>query len=244
MECHLENHKSQCTVLLLIRHAVNDWVNKNKLAGWTVGVHLNDEGWRQAEMLAERLGPVPIAAVYSSPLERAMETAEPLARAKGLTVEVRDRLGETQYGEWTGQSLEELSKTELWKVVQHYPSGVYFPGGETLREMQTRMVNELEDIGRSHPGQIVAVVSHADPLKAVVAHYAGMHLDMFQRLVISPASVTIIAIGPMGPLLIEFNNTGSLEHLAKQAQPKEVPAEAPRNGHAPDDDARKDQSNA
>ena len=157
-------------------------------------------------------------------MERAVETAEPLAKARGLPVQVRDGLGETRIGEWTGQALEELAKTDLWKIVQHYPSGMTFPGGETIRDMQARMVAELETVRALHPGCIVAVVSHADPIKSVIAHYAGMHLDLFQRLSVSPASVTAIALGPMGPRLVNLNDTGSLDYLAKSVHEGEQPA--------------------
>jgi probable phosphoglycerate mutase len=238
----LDNHKSPYALVLLIRHATNDWVSSKTLAGWTPGVHLNDEGRRQAETLAERLNSLPIAAIYSSPLERAVETAEPLAKAKGLPVQVRDGLGETRLGEWTGQTLEELAKTDLWKIVQHYPSGVTFPGGETIRDMQARMVAELETVRALHPGCIVAVVSHADPIKSVIAHYAGMHLDLFQRLSVSPASVTAIALGPMGPRLMSLNDTGNLDYLAKSVRAGAQPAEGESTGQAAGDGDQKEQS--
>jgi probable phosphoglycerate mutase len=195
--------------LLLIRHAQNDWIGK-RLAGWTPGIHLNDEGRSQAAALARRLSEVPVAAVYGSPLERTMETAQPLAQAHGLTVEVRERLGETQYGDWTGQSLEELKEDELWPVVQVYPGGARFPGGESLREVQTRMVEEIDAIRDAHLEETVAIVSHSDPIKLVVAHYAGLPLDLFQRLVISPASVTVFAFTRFGPRLICLNHTEDL----------------------------------
>ena len=200
------------TTLLLIRHATNDWVGK-RLPGWTPGVHLNEEGKRQAADLAERLAEIPLVAVYSSPLERALETAEAIARPRNLTVYIREDLGEVRYGEWEGQSFETLSKTELWPVVQFYPSGARFPGGESIREMQSRAVAALEAIARAHPGQrdVVAVVSHADVIKAAVAHFAGIHLDLYQRLVISPASVTVVAFEKMGPRLIRLNDDGPLK---------------------------------
>jgi len=195
--------------LLLIRHAVNDWVG-DRLAGWTPGVHLNDEGQAQATALANRLASAPLTAVYSSPLERTMETAQPLAQAHGLAVEVRQGLGEAQYGDWTGRSLKELKDDELWPVVQVYPSGARFPGGESMREVQARIVAELDAIRDAHLGQTVAVVSHSDPIKMAVAHYAGLALDLFQRLTISPASVTAIAFTQYGPRLVCLNHTDPL----------------------------------
>ena len=195
--------------LLLIRHALNDWVGE-KLAGWTPDVHLNDEGRSQAAALAERLADVPLAAIYSSPLERTVETAQPLAEAHGLELQLRAGLGETRYGEWTGRSLKELQKEELWPVVQVYPAGARFPGGESLREVQARLVAELDTIRDAHPDETVAVVSHSDPIKLAVAHYVGLPLDLFQRLSISPASVTAFAFTRFGPRLVVMNHTDSL----------------------------------
>lgn len=195
--------------LLLIRHAANDWVGK-RLAGWTPGVHLNDEGRTQVRALVERLAEVPLAAIYSSPLERTMETAQPLAQAQDLDLQVREDLGEARFGEWTGRALKELKDETLWPVVQVYPSGARFPGGESLREVQARMVAELDTIRDNHAGQTVAVVSHSDPIKMAVAHYLGLSLDLFQRLTISPASVTAFAFTHFGPRLICLNEAGAL----------------------------------
>jgi probable phosphoglycerate mutase len=204
---------TQMMNLLLIRHALNDWVGK-RLAGWTPGVHLNDEGRTQAAALAERLAEVPLAAVYSSPLERTLETAQPLAEARGLTVLARANLGEARFGDWTGRDLKELNKEKLWPVIQVYPSGARFPGGESIRELQARLVAELDAIRDAHPGQTVAVVSHSDPIKLAVAHYAGLPLDLFQRLTISPASITAFTFSRFGPRLICLNYTDSLPSFA------------------------------
>ncbi len=197
--------------LFLIRHATNDWVGK-RLAGWTPGVSLNEEGRRQAAALARRLADVPLTAIYSSPLERAVETAEAIARLQGLTVRILEAVGEVRFGALEGESLESLSKSELWQAIQFYPSGVRFPGGESVREMQSRVVAGLETLLQVHPAQeeIVAVVSHSDVIKAAVAHFIGLPLDLFQRLVISPASVTVITFGTMGPRLLRLNDDGSL----------------------------------
>jgi probable phosphomutase (TIGR03848 family) len=203
--------------LILIRHAVNDWVGE-KLAGWTPGVHLNDEGRAQAAALARRLAEVPLAAIYSSPLERTLETAEPLAQAHGLAVQAREGLGETQYGDWTGRTLKELRDEKLWPVVQVYPSGARFPAGESMREVQARIVAELDAIRDSHTGQTVAVVSHSDPIKMAVAHYTGLALDLFQRLTISPASVTAFAFTQFGPRLLCMNYTDPLPSFKMEAK--------------------------
>jgi probable phosphoglycerate mutase len=195
--------------LLLIRHAKNDWVGE-KLAGWTPAVHLNDEGRTQAEALARRLARVPLAAIYSSPLERTMETAQPLARAHGLPLQVRQDLGEVRFGQWTGRSLEELKKEALWPVIQVYPGGARFPEGESMREVQARLVAALDEIRDTHPGETVAVVSHSDPIKMATAHYLGLPLDLFQRLTISPASVTAFHFHRFGPRLIVMNHVEAL----------------------------------
>ena len=197
------------TTLLLIRHAMTDWAGR-RLAGWLPDVHLNAEGRRQAEELAARLAGVALAAIYSSPLERALETARVLAAGRSLPVQLRLGLGELRCGDWQGKELEELSKDPLWPAVQFYPSGVRFPGGEALRETQARMVATLSEIVEAHAGQVVAAVSHADPIALAVAHYAGVHMDLFQRLVISPASVTVITFGPLGPRLLRLNDAGAL----------------------------------
>ena len=206
--------------ILLIRHGVNDMVGQKRLAGWLPGVHLNEEGRAQAEALAERLRDVPISAIYASPLERTRETAEPLARVKDLQVQIREGLGEVHYGDWTGKSLDELSKDELWRVVQVYPSGMRFPGGDSMREMQARIVNEIEQIAAEHPKEIVAVVSHADLIKAALAHYLGTHFDLFQRIVVNPASVSVVQLTRWGPQVVRVNDDGPL----KLEIPKEEPA--------------------
>ncbi|MEJ2732119.1 MAG: MSMEG_4193 family putative phosphomutase [Anaerolineae bacterium] len=206
--------------LLLIRHATNDWVGE-RLAGWTPDVHLNEEGQAQAVALARRLADVPLSAIYSSPLERTLETAQPLAQAQGLSVQVRDGLGETGYGDWTGRALKELKDEKLWPVVQVYPGGVRFPGGESMREVQARVVAELDAIRDSHPDQTVAVVSHSDPIKMAVAHYAGLALDLFQRLTISPASVTAFAFAHFGLRLLCLNHTDPLPSFKIEKEEKE-----------------------
>jgi probable phosphomutase (TIGR03848 family) len=203
--------------LLLMRHALNDWVGE-RLAGWTPDVHLNETGRSQAAALGALLANVPLAAIYSSPLERTWETAQPLAQALGLTVQVREGLGETRYGDWTGRALKELKGEDLWPVVQVYPGGTRFPGGESLREVQARVVSELDAIRDAHPGETVAVFSHSDPIKMAVAHYLGLPLDLFQRLTIGPASVTAFAFTRFGPRLICLNHSQSLPSFEMEEQ--------------------------
>ncbi|MFV9506216.1 MAG: MSMEG_4193 family putative phosphomutase [Oscillochloridaceae bacterium umkhey_bin13] len=219
------------TLLLLIRHGTNDWVH-GRLAGWTPGVHLNDEGKRQAAALSKRLGDLPITTIYTSPLERCVETATAIAQPRNLPLRLIEAIGEVRYGEWQGAELKELYKHELWPGVQHYPSGTRFPNGETLGEAQMRMVQALDGLRTLHPKQIIAVVSHADIIKLAVAYYVGIHTDLFQRLVINPCSLTALAFEPMGPRLLALNDTGSLEHLRPRPEPAAAPAEAPPSPEA------------
>jgi probable phosphomutase (TIGR03848 family) len=199
------------TTLVLIRHATNDWVRKGLLAGWTPGVHLNEEGRAQAQALGQRLADSELDAIYSSPLERAMETAEAVAAPHGLEVRVHEGIGEVRYGEWNGRPLRELAKKPLWRSVQLYPSGTRFPDGETIGEMQARVVAALDEIRAEHRRGVVAAVAHADVIKAAVAFYVGVPLDLFQRIVVSPASVTVVAFGPFGPYLLRLNDNGELK---------------------------------
>jgi probable phosphomutase (TIGR03848 family) len=205
------------TQLLLIRHGLTDWVG-HRLPGWTPGIHLSEEGRQQAEALAQRLASLPIDAIYASPLERTAETAEAIAASHGLSVQLRENLGEVRIGEWTGQAIEDLAKKEEWLTIQFYPSGANFPGGETMHEMQARVVAELDVIRKAHPGATVAVVSHADVIKAAIAHYIGLHLDLFQRLVVYPASLTAFRFNKFGPRLVLFNDSGTIDVLRRQKQ--------------------------
>jgi probable phosphomutase (TIGR03848 family) len=196
------------TQLLLIRHAENDYVRSGRLAGWTPDVHLNDDGKRQAEALGQRLAAVKLQAVYSSPLERAVETAQIIVQHHSrLRLQIEEDIGEVRYGQWTGQALRQLARTRLWQIVQHYPSRARFPEGESIREMQSRAIGVIERIIEHHLTGEVAVVSHADVIKALVAHYAGVPLDMFQRIVIAPASISIIGVHKTGVSIIRLNDT-------------------------------------
>jgi probable phosphomutase (TIGR03848 family) len=199
-------------LLLLLRHAVTEQTGA-RLSGWTPGLHLSGTGLEQARGLAERLGAVPIDAVYASPLERCQETAAVVAEAKGLKVDTLEDVGEVRYGDWTGRELRTLARQPLWKLVQTTPSAARFPAGESLLEMQARSVLAVERLREAHPGQTVAVCSHADVIKALACHYLGMHLDLFQRVVVSPASVTAFAFGPV-PYLVRLNDVGGNGDLA------------------------------
>jgi probable phosphoglycerate mutase len=227
---------AEVTLLLLIRHGTNDWVH-GRLAGWTPGVHLNDEGRRQAAALATRLSFLPIDAIYSSPLDRTVETARAVAAPRGMPIHIVDGLGEVKYGEWQGAELKELYKHELWPGVQFYPSGTRFPGGETLGEAQMRMVATLDTLRARHPKETIAVVSHADIIKLALAYYIGMHTDLFQRLEISPCSLTALRFTPMGPRMLAYNDTGSIEHIKPKPEEKKDTRAATDGAEAPQTDA-------
>ncbi len=209
------------TELLLIRHAINDWVKTGKLAGWTPGVHLNADGKKQAEALGKQLAETKLSAIYSSPLERTMETAEAIAaHYPQLKVEPLEGIGEVKYGKWQGAKLSNLRKEPLWSTVQHYPSRAHFPEGEAIRQAQARTVDTLEALVKKHPKQRIAIVSHSDIIKLVVAHYLGAHIDLFQRIDISPASTTIIWLGSDRPFIRRVNDTSYLPVLPPAPPPK------------------------
>ncbi len=192
------------TTLYLVRHAVTADTGK-RLTGWTEGVPLTDEGIAQARAVADSLGGVPFKALYSSPIDRTLATARAIAQPHGLRVRTRRGLGEIDYGSWSDRPLKTLARTKLWQQVMNYPSGVRFPGGETLREAQVRAIAEIEKIHDEHPNGPVCCVSHGDVIKLVLAHYLGIHIDLYQRLVIAPASVSLIALGPRGPRVWGLN---------------------------------------
>lgn len=205
------------THLLLIRHAVNDYVKTGKLAGWIPGVHLNDEGKAQAEALGKRLAEAPIRQIYASPLERTMETAEAVRQHHAnLVITPYDEIGEVRYGDWEGMAISVLRGRKMWQVVQEYPSRAEFPNGETLRGAQTRMVNALEELVARHPDEMIAVVSHADMIKMAVAHYLGTHLDNFQRIEISPASLTTLMLGHSRPYVGTVNDMAHVLEMKRQ----------------------------
>jgi len=192
-------------IFLLIRHGENDFLKKGRLPGHQPGIHLNERGRAQAQALAESLEKFPIKAIYASPLERAVETARPLAQALKMEVEIRPGLRDADVGIWTGMEIKKLRKNPLWKVVQEAPSRARFPQGESVLEEQTRIVNEIEAIYEKHSKEMVAVIFHADPIKLAVAHYIGLPFDNFQRLVVQPGSVTILGIHGNRAALMALN---------------------------------------
>ncbi|HUS84519.1 MAG TPA: histidine phosphatase family protein [Anaerolineales bacterium] len=197
------------TTFFLIRHGHNDLLEKRKLAGRMPNVHLSAEGHRQAEALVQILPSLKIDAIYASPLERAIETAEPLARAMGLEIIIREGLLEIGYGSWQGQSLKALRRRKLWPILQNSPSLARFPEGESFPEAQARVVAELEALRALHRGRKgnIACVFHSDPIKLAIAHYLGLPLDLFQRITISPASISVLAVSDSGIRIMGLNDT-------------------------------------
>jgi broad specificity phosphatase PhoE len=222
------------TVILLVRHGTTATTG-TELPGRAPGLHLAEAGVRQAEAVAARIARSAtsenrsngqkakttkkatnatkgdkrgVAAVYSSPLERTRETAAPIAAAVGCDVQIDDALIELDVGDWTGLALKEAYKRPEWATIQRYPSGFTFPNGESFVEMQGRMIGVLGRLRARHPGETVVAVSHADPIRAAVAYAMGTHLDLFQRIVVSPCSLTAIALSDGGPTILTVNATG------------------------------------
>ncbi len=207
--------------LLLIRHGENHFVGK-RLAGRLPGVHLNDRGRQQAQIIADRLAKAPITAIYSSPLERAMETAAPLAEAKGIEIRLLPGVMEVDYGEWQNRTLKQLRRFRLWKQVQQSPSQMRFPSGESLLEVQQRAVAALEQIASQHEEkELIAVFSHGDVIRLVTAHYLLMPLDAFQRLGTDTAALTVLIFAKNGVFLPKINQSFDFEwHEAGEEKKK------------------------
>jgi len=203
-------------VVLLVRHGATPTTGK-VLPGRAPGLHLSETGAAQADAVAERVaelgGPGTPTAVYASPLERTVETARPIARRLGLRVRSERGLLECDFGDWTGAALADLAKRPEWSSVQRWPSTFRFPGGESFLEMQARITSTLARLVARHRGETVVAVSHADPIKAAVAAAAGTHLDLFQRLVVSPCSVSAVAYGETGHHVLSVNSTANLAEL-------------------------------
>jgi probable phosphomutase (TIGR03848 family) len=207
------------TTVLLVRHGRTAANTGGVLAGWSAGVGLDDTGQAQATALAQRLAPVELTAVVTSPLQRCQETAQALLRAQVSARPKRPappqhddpHVGEVRYGDWTGQPLKDLAKQPLWKVVQAHPSAAVFPGegGEGLAAMQSRAVAAVRRwnvlLG---PDAVYAVVSHGDVIKAILADALGLHLDQFQRIVVDPASLSVVTYTPQRPFVVRVNDVG------------------------------------
>jgi len=194
--------------VLLIRHGENEYVKKGRLAGRLPGVHLNDTGRAQAQALAAALAGKPIKAVYSSPLERTLETAEPIAAALKLPVIPRPGLLEVDFGKWQDKTFKQLMPLKLWGIVQRSPSLARFPEGESFAEAQHRIVQEIDALLAQHkPKDTFACVGHSDMIKLAVAYYLGLPLDLFQRLIVQPASISALHITKSHTRLFTLNHT-------------------------------------
>jgi broad specificity phosphatase PhoE len=199
------------TTIILIRHATNPSVGKG-LTGWLPGVSLDAEGRQQAERLAGWLECVALAAIYSSPLERAMETALPVARRQNLEIVPKKDLGEIHFGQWQGKSFEEIARDESWSRFNSYRSSTRAPDGELMLETQARMVRALSEIAFAHEGRTVAAFSHADAIKAALMHFLGMPLDFHLRIEILPASMTVLQLSADSALVRAVNVCGPIEY--------------------------------
>ncbi len=196
------------TLVLFVRHGQTPTTGAS-LPGRAPGLHLAEAGVAQADAAAARVGALgSVGAVYASPMERTRETAAPIARACKLRVRKAPGLIECDFGDWTGRKLAQLRKRREWRTVQRYPSGFRFPGGESFAEMQSRAVDTVHDLVAAHPGQTIVAVSHADVIKAIVAAATGTHLDLFQRIVVSPCSITAVLYTSEGPIVLTVNSTG------------------------------------
>jgi len=229
------------TTLFLIRHGLTA-VTGSRLYGRTGGIHLDERGRRQAAALVERLEGVRLTALYSSPLERCTETLQPLATARGLEIRTSDALIEMDAGDWTGRTLPSLRRTKLWDTVQRSPSRFQFPSGESFVEAEARLLHEVEQIVTRHPRGRVVVGTHGDLVGMLVSHYAGAHLDQFQRVTVEPASVSVVHLGGGIPRILLVNDTGSLRRFAPDRRARGTSRERPRSsaaGRARDGQKRK-----
>ncbi|MBW3648193.1 MAG: MSMEG_4193 family putative phosphomutase [Actinobacteria bacterium] len=226
------------TTVVLVRHGLTHLTGP-VLAGWTPGLHLDERGEKQAAAVAERLRPLPLTAVVSSPLDRCLDTAAAILAGRDVELQVDERLGECRYGDWTGRPLKELGKDPLWKVVQAHPSAVVFPGpeGEALRDTQVRAVAAVRDWNsRLGPDATWLACSHGDVIKAIVADAMGLHLDQFQRIMIDPCSVTVIRYTELRPFVVRVNDTGGgvtdLLPARKKGRRRKASSDAPVGGGA------------
>jgi probable phosphomutase (TIGR03848 family) len=220
------------TTILLIRHGENEYVAKGRLAGRLPSIHLNDNGRQQAEALAQALSKTPIKAVYSSPMERCLETAQPLAAALGWDVIPQEGLLEVDFGEWQDKTIKDLSRRKLWKVVQANPSRMRFPEGESFANAQQRIVQSIEALSQRHdPKDLIACFSHSDLIKLALSYYLGQPLDLFQRIMIAPASISVLHLGEMGAQIININHNAANfifpQHQSKSKRKPKVATNQP-----------------
>jgi len=224
------------TTVLFIRHGLTA-LTQTTLVGWTPGVSLDERGRSQAAAVAERIRPIPLAAIVTSPIDRCRETAEAVlaGREPAPPLELDERIGEVRYGDWTGRPFKELHREPLWKLVMANPAEVTFPNGEALRDMATRAVAAVRDWNaRLGPDAVYAVVSHADPIRTILADALGLHLEGYARLVVSPGSLSVVRYGGSRPVVLRVNDMGGdptdlLPARRKAARPR-ARSRTPRPG--------------
>lgn len=197
------------TKILLIRHAVTELTGK-RLLGRLPGVPLNEHGQLQANALAEKLPGANVSAVYSSPVQRVVETATPIAAAAGQVCNILDDVQELDFGHWTNKTIAELEGDEQFKLFNIFRSSTRIPGGELMTEAQTRVVSALERLRNKHVNETIVIVSHSDIIKAALAFYLGMPIDMMQRIEISPASVSVLELYQETARVTLLNDTSHL----------------------------------
>ncbi|MFH8992138.1 histidine phosphatase family protein [Streptomyces sp. NPDC017940] len=225
--------------LILVRHGRSTANTAGLLAGWTPGVGLDERGSEQAAALPGRLAALPLAEVVTSPLQRCQETLAPLLAARpGLDAHTDDRIGECHYGDWSGRKLAELAGDPLMEVVQQHPSAAAFPGGESMRAMQTRAAEAVREwnarVERDHGADAVYLMcSHGDIIKSLVADAIGLHLDLFQRVSVEPCSVTAIRYTRLRPFLVRLGDTGDFDSLVPREAPVSTDAQVGGDAGAP-----------
>jgi 2,3-bisphosphoglycerate-dependent phosphoglycerate mutase len=213
--------------VILARHGRTVANATGVLAGRSPGVRLDEVGISQAQVAARRLEGLPLAAAVTSPLERCKETAALLLRGTGMRARVDRGLNECDYGEWTGRPMKDLVKEDLWKVIQAHPAGVRFPGGEAMAEMSARAVRSVRMwdarvAAESGDDAVWLAVAHGDVIKSILADALGVHLDGFQRIMVDPASLSVVRYTPRRSYVLAMNTgEGSLAHLAQQEKPDE-----------------------
>tara|TARA_B100000902_G_C26992031_1_gene755523 strand:+ start:71 stop:709 length:639 start_codon:yes stop_codon:yes gene_type:complete len=203
------------TLIIFVRHGKTPTTG-TKLPGRAPNLHLSDEGKSQAEMIAKEIEKSSssflgkgVSAIYASPMERTQETARPIAKALNLRVRTLKGLNECDFGDWTGRRLRDLSKLKSWSTVQKKPSSFRFPNGESFTEMQNRMLRTVDKIREQHPGETIVCVSHADPIKAILASAVGTPLDLFQRIMVGPCSASVVLYTKERPLVLTLNSNGN-----------------------------------
>ena len=203
------------TLIIFVRHGRTPTTG-TKLPGRAPNLHLSDEGKSQAEMIAKEIKKssnsflgTEVSAVYASPMERTQETAKPIAKTLNLRVRTLQGLNECDFGDWTGRRLRDLSKLKSWSTVQKQPSSFRFPNGESFTEMQNRMLRTIDKLVERHSGETVICVSHADPIKAILASAVGTPLDLFQRILVGPCSASVVLYTKERPLVLTLNSNGN-----------------------------------